>query len=150
MVRPLVFGVYWFDTSNLAEDVWDEDSAYLEMLANEVCLPLISKVDSLIFSQSARLRARSEKRTDQGDDVSEESEEDIEEELGFFSLIDAINPYMTFKHALTSVLSLPVFLYFSLTCRNSFPGQESGAVSGCDDDAECRATNATHGSHDPR
>ena len=53
--------------------------------------------------QSARLRARSEKQVEQGDDVSEESEEsEIEEELGFFSLIDAINPYTTFKHALMS------------------------------------------------
>lgn len=41
--------------------------------------------------------------TEEGDDVSDESEEsEIEEELGFFSLIDAINPYTTFKHALTS------------------------------------------------
>lgn len=41
--------------------------------------------------------------TEEGDDVSDESEEsEIEEELGFFSLIDAINPYTTFKHALAS------------------------------------------------
>lgn len=53
--------------------------------------------------QSARLRARSEKNADIRDDVSDDSEEsEIEEELGFFSLIDAINPYTTFKHALTS------------------------------------------------
>lgn len=53
--------------------------------------------------QSARLRARSEKLAEEGEDVSDSSEEsEIEEELGFFSLIDAINPYTTFKHALTS------------------------------------------------
>ncbi|KAF8125741.1 armadillo-type protein [Boletus edulis] len=78
------------------EDVWDEDSAYLEMLANE----------------SARLRARSEKQVEQGDDVSEDSEESaIEEELGFFSLIDAINPYTTFKHALTTFQTKNPALY---------------------------------------
>lgn len=31
------------------------------------------------------------------DDDSEESE--IEEELGFFSMLDAVNPYVTFKQA---------------------------------------------------
>ena len=41
--------------------------------------------------------------TEEGDDVSDDSEEsEFEEELGFFCLIDAINPYTTFKHALTS------------------------------------------------
>lgn len=33
-------------------------------------------------------------------DDSEESE--IEEELGFFSMLDAINPYVAFKQALAS------------------------------------------------
>jgi hypothetical protein len=53
--------------------------------------------------QSARLRARSEQDVTGEDDESDVSEEsEIEEELGFFSLIDAINPYTTFKQALTS------------------------------------------------
>jgi len=82
------------------EDVWDEDSAYLEMLANE----------------SARLRARSEKTAEEGEDVSDESEEsEIEEELGFFSLIDAINPYTTFKHALTAFQTNNGALYQAAT-----------------------------------
>jgi len=69
------------------EDVWDEESAYMELLAKE----------------GARLRERNEKR-DAGEaasDTSAESEE-IEEELGFFSPLDNINPYVTFKQALTT------------------------------------------------
>ncbi|KAG9315992.1 armadillo-type protein [Chiua virens] len=90
------------------EDVWDEDSAYLEMLANE----------------SARLRARSQKMTEEGDDLSEESEEsEIEEELGFFSLIDAINPYTTFKHALTTFQTKNPALYQAATTTLSVDQQ---------------------------
>ena len=52
--------------------------------------------------QGARLRERNEKR-DAGEaasDTSSESEE-IEEELGFFSPLDSIDPYVTFQRALT-------------------------------------------------
>ncbi|OAX33365.1 hypothetical protein K503DRAFT_859836 [Rhizopogon vinicolor AM-OR11-026] len=58
--------------------------AYLEVLAKE----------------GVRLREKS-KQAEAGDDESDTSEEsEIEEELGFFSLLDAINPYITFKQAL--------------------------------------------------
>ena len=70
------------------DDVWDADSAYLEMLANE----------------GARLRAKSEKEAS-GEDVSDDEsddEEEIAEELGYISPLDTVNPYVTFKHALTS------------------------------------------------
>ena len=76
------------------------------MLANEVSAQNRCAVNADIFvsllperpSESA-LR----KQAEQGEDVSDTSEEsEIEEELGFFSLIDAINPYATFKQALTS------------------------------------------------
>jgi len=70
------------------EDVWDEDSAYLEMLAKE----------------GARLRQKSEKRTE-GEDIDEDSDEDesdVEEELGYISPLDKVNPYVTFKQALTT------------------------------------------------
>ncbi|KAL4253351.1 Armadillo-like helical [Pleurotus pulmonarius] len=69
------------------EDVWDEDSEYLEMLARE----------------SARLREKNEKKEAENiddDDVSSES--DIEEELGFISPLDNVDPYASFKHALTT------------------------------------------------
>ncbi|KAI0372335.1 ARM repeat-containing protein [Pilatotrama ljubarskyi] len=69
------------------DDVWDEDSAYVEMLANE----------------GARLREKSAKAA-AGEEVSddEDDEEDIEEELGYISPLDNVDPYITFKQALTS------------------------------------------------
>ncbi|KAH9924352.1 ARM repeat-containing protein [Epithele typhae] len=68
------------------DDVWDEDSAYAEMLANE----------------GKRLREKSEKQA-AGEDVSddEDEEDDIEEELGYISPLDNVNPYVTFKASLT-------------------------------------------------
>jgi hypothetical protein len=70
----------------------------------------------MLANESARLRARSEKTAEEGEDVSDESEEsEIEEELGFFSLIDAINPYTTFKHALTAFQTNNGALYQAAT-----------------------------------
>ncbi|KAH9949788.1 armadillo-type protein [Amylocystis lapponica] len=69
------------------EDVWDEDSAYLEMLANE----------------NARLREKAAQKQITGtaeSDVSSES--DIDEELGFISPLDYADPHTTFKQALTT------------------------------------------------
>lgn len=69
------------------DDVWDEDSAYVEMLANE----------------SARLREKSAKQAN-GEEISDDEEEDdIEEELGYISPLDNVDPYITFKQALTSM-----------------------------------------------
>ena len=71
-----------------SDDVWDEDSAYLEMLANE----------------SARQRERLEKK-EAGKEVDEDDESDdenVEEELGYLSPLDNVNPYASFKQALTS------------------------------------------------
>lgn len=69
------------------EDVWDSDSAYIEMLANE----------------GARLREKSMKE-ESGDDISEfsDDESDIAEELGYISPLDTVDPYVTFKQALTT------------------------------------------------
>jgi len=81
------------------EDVWDEDSAYLELLAKE----------------GARLREKSD-LAEAGDDESDTSEEsEIEEELGFFSLLDAINPYITFKQALQTFQNKNSDLYQAAT-----------------------------------
>ena len=86
------------------DDVWDEDSAYIEMLANEVSDDAFTgaQPDSR-GSQGARLREKSEKQA-AGDEVSESSEESdmIDEELGYISPLDAVNPYVSFKLALTS------------------------------------------------
>ena len=52
--------------------------------------------------QSARLRERAENRgTDEDEDESDEDDQ-IEEELGFISPLDTVNPYTSFKQALTS------------------------------------------------
>ncbi|KAJ8518430.1 hypothetical protein ONZ45_g4489 [Pleurotus djamor] len=70
------------------DDVWDEDSAYLEMLAQE----------------SARLREKGDRRDTvaEEDDEEESSDSDIEEELGFITPLDNVDPYASFKHALTT------------------------------------------------
>ncbi|KAH7915448.1 armadillo-type protein [Hygrophoropsis aurantiaca] len=89
------------------DDVWDEDSAYLELLANE----------------GARLREKSEKIAG-GDDVSESSvESDIEEELGFFSPLDTVDPYTTFKQALTTFQNQNSDLYQAATTSLSIEQQ---------------------------
>ncbi|KAF9451856.1 ARM repeat-containing protein [Macrolepiota fuliginosa MF-IS2] len=69
------------------DDVWDQDSAYLEMLARE----------------GARLRQQSEKPDSAEDDEDEDDDtddEDIDEELGYISPLDNVDPYVTFKQAL--------------------------------------------------
>ncbi|KAJ7813098.1 armadillo-type protein [Mycena leptocephala] len=69
------------------EDVWDEDSAYLEMLANE----------------GARLREKSEKvEAGEEEDDDDDDEDEISEELGYFSALDNVDPYASFKVALTT------------------------------------------------
>ncbi|KZT09181.1 ARM repeat-containing protein [Laetiporus sulphureus 93-53] len=75
-----------FNLNEDDEDVWDEDSAYMEMLANE----------------GARLREKSARQT-AGDDASETTEEsEIDEELGYLSPLDHVDPYISFKQALTT------------------------------------------------
>lgn len=66
--------------------------------------------------QGARLRAMNEKREGgyQASDSSSE-EEEIEEELGYFSPLDTVNPYETFKNALTSWCCLCSFVWSVLT-----------------------------------
>ncbi|KAI0337442.1 ARM repeat-containing protein [Trametopsis cervina] len=70
------------------DDVWDSDSAYIEMLANE----------------GARLREKSQRQViGTGDDESISSEDsDIDEELGYISPLDTVDPYVVFKQALTT------------------------------------------------
>lgn len=75
-------------------DVWDDESAYLELLANE----------------GARLRDKQSKPADVSDDEeSDDEEEDIEEELGYISPIDGVDPYSVFKRALTGAFSRLLF-----------------------------------------
>ncbi|THH18363.1 hypothetical protein EW146_g2600 [Bondarzewia mesenterica] len=69
------------------EDVWDEDSAYIEMLAKE----------------GLRLREQSEKRTEDDAESEESDDTDIDEELGYISPLDTVDPYFTFQQALTTL-----------------------------------------------
>lgn len=78
------------------------------MLANEVRHhirpPLLWARTYLVrFLQGARLREKSLKQ-EVGDDVSEfsDDESDIAEELGYISPLDTVDPYVSFKQALTS------------------------------------------------
>ncbi|KAF8157919.1 armadillo-type protein [Crassisporium funariophilum] len=66
------------------DDVWDEDSAYMELLARE----------------GARLREKSE--NEEEEEESSDEDEDIPEELGYMSPLDNVNPYVSFKQALTA------------------------------------------------
>lgn len=99
------------------DDVWDEDSAYIEMLANEACrhVPYFTILSNIyLFLQGARLREKSEKQA-AGDDISETSDEsDIDEELGYISPLDNVDPYVSFKQALTSTSYLHCGLQKSL------------------------------------
>jgi len=71
-------------------DVWDEDSSYLEYLASE----------------GLRLRTKAINRQSGIDDDDEDDDSDdessIDEELGFTSPLDNIDPYTSFKQALTA------------------------------------------------
>ncbi|TDL17754.1 ARM repeat-containing protein [Rickenella mellea] len=69
------------------KDVWDEESEYIEMLAQE----------------GARLREQPAAGKAGGDDESESSEDDesIDEELGYISPLESVDVYVTFKQALT-------------------------------------------------
>jgi len=61
---------------------------------------------SIYWLQSARLRERAENRVANGYESDSESEDEIEEELGFISPLDTVNPYTSFKQALTSYVVL--------------------------------------------
>lgn len=55
-----------------------------------------------LVSQGARLREKSEKESGGDDDDESSDESEIEEELGYFSPLDHVDPYVSFKQALTS------------------------------------------------
>ena len=62
----------------------------------------------MLANEGQRLREKSERQA-AGEDVSDdEDEEDIEEELGYISTLDNVDPYLTFKQALTGKWCKPV------------------------------------------
>jgi len=83
------------------EDVWDEDSQYLEVLAKA----------------GQRLRAKSEGKEVEGgdDDDDDDDDDDIQEELGYFCPLDNVDPYVSFKNALTAFQMLNVAGYQTAT-----------------------------------
>ncbi|ELU39618.1 karyopherin [Rhizoctonia solani AG-1 IA] len=77
------------DDGALNEDVQDEENAYLERLTEE----------------SERLRAKLAKDEDSDEDEeSDDDDDDVEEELGFESPLNDVDPYIAFKYALTGTL----------------------------------------------
>lgn len=78
---------------------------------------------------------------------SDDEEEEVEEELGYISPLDKVNPYATFKQALTCK-SLTVWLpNLVLTCDYSFPDAKQPILPGCYHFSHCRAADVTDGSH---
>jgi len=70
------------------EDVWDEESAYLDMLATE----------------GQRLREKSDNAEGDAEEEDDDDDDDfeIEEELGLVTPLDNVNPYIVFKNALNT------------------------------------------------
>ena len=62
----------------------------------------------MVARQGARLRAKSAAKQVNGDedDLESSSESEIEEDIGFFSPLDNVNTYISFKQALTGLFSL--------------------------------------------
>ncbi len=61
-------------------------------------------------------------------------EEEIEEELGFISPLDTVNPYVTFKQALASTCPSPSMCVCQLlTAAGSARGEGPRGVPGGDD-----------------
>jgi hypothetical protein len=105
------------------DDVWDDDSAYMELLAEQVkthSYPayffLVTCAHDFYFyfhflAQSARLREKAESKDIDGDEDESDEDDQIEEELGFISPLDTVNSYTSFKQALTSCVSF--FSFYS-------------------------------------
>ena len=68
---------------------------------------MILKKNRRHWAQGQRLREVAERKEHDVDGASDVSdEEEIEEELGFISPLDTVNPYVTFKQALTGTCPL--------------------------------------------
>lgn len=66
-----------------------------------------------IKNQGARLREKSETDTNEEEEEDSEDEEDIDEELGYISPLENVNPYVSFKQALTSAFPACLCMIFS-------------------------------------
>ena len=68
--------------------------------------------------QGAELRKKQESGGDDEDDDDESDDESIDEELGYLSPLDNIDPYIAFKNALTSKV-FPLLQSLRLICINA-------------------------------
>jgi importin-7 len=71
---------------------------------------------STIWWQGARLREKAEKVEEEEDDDDESEDEDIEEELGYISALETVNPYVSFKQALTSTSPIIILVCLIYKC----------------------------------
>ncbi|KAI0263933.1 ARM repeat-containing protein [Gloeopeniophorella convolvens] len=94
-------------------DVWDEDSAYIEMLAKEG-LRLREAADRK-DGEGATEAAEAADADADADGASDSDDEELAEELGFLSPLDAVNPYARFKDALTTLQMQDAAMYQAAT-----------------------------------
>ena len=57
----------------------------------------------MLANEGARLREKSARQAAGEDDEESEDESDIDEELGYISPLDNVDPYVSFKQALTGM-----------------------------------------------
>ena len=102
-------------------------------------------------SQGARLREKANNTINVNDEDSEAEEsddEEVDEELGFISPLDHVDPYATFKHALTSTSFSPSIPVPSLiNFLPSLPNEKSRHVPGINYLVEHRTTDCSYGDH---
>jgi importin-7 len=91
------------------QDVWDEDSEYIEMLAKE----------GARLREKNGLGAGTAGGSEEDEEEDSDDEEEIDEELGYISPLEPVDPYVQFKQALTSeylfLLSSPTFVWGFMT-----------------------------------
>lgn len=125
------------------EDIWDEDNAYLEMLTRE---------GERLRSVNGGLPKAGGAAADDEEELSDsDSDDDLDEELTYLSPIDNVNPYITFKRALTGTCISP-YRFFNgflmLGFVDSVPNEEWGELSGWNHVVECGAADFADGDYE--
>lgn len=90
----------------------------------------------LIPIQGARLREKAGQNDDNESD-SESDDESIDEEIGFISPLDNVDPYVSFKTALTGIS--PIHIRWDdelIHLLPSVPNEEPWRIPGCHDFAQ--------------
>jgi importin-7 len=123
MVGSTSFGE--FPVLNVAaEDVWDEDSAYIEMLAKEVRVSTLRFIGAYLSTKGQRLRQHTAKDDDEATEEDDDDDDDeIEEELGFISPLEQVDVVVRFRHALDTLQAKNGQLYQTATTALSVDEQ---------------------------